>query len=52
MDKKQLTVREVIEQLQQLPPDALVALEGCDCYGPCCGVEFDDVDGTVDMRRG
>lgn len=51
MSKKTLTVREVIEKLQQMPPDAEVILEGCDCFGPCRGVEFDDVDGKAEMRR-
>ena len=30
--RPQLTVRQLIEQLQVLPPDATVTCEGCDCY--------------------
>lgn len=33
-----ITVRELIEKLQELPPDAYVLTEGCDCEGPCSGV--------------
>lgn len=35
--EKQLTVKELIEILQALPPDTLVETEGCDCWGPCVG---------------
>jgi len=30
-----ITVRELIAALQQLPADAYVFTEGCDCEGPC-----------------
>lgn len=34
-----LTVMELIAELQKLPPDMRVETEGCDCVGPCIGVE-------------
>lgn len=37
--QKQITVKELIEQLQNLNPEALVETEGCDCWGPCSGAE-------------
>ncbi len=36
-----MTVAELIAQLSELPQDAPVATEGCDCYGPCSGAEVD-----------
>lgn len=39
MIKKQITVRELIEQLQTLPPDLPVQSEGCDCCGAASGAE-------------
>lgn len=37
---KPITVAELIAQLKELPPDAWVETEGCDCMGPCSGAEF------------
>jgi len=34
---KPKTVQELIELLKQMPPDALVVTEGCDCVGPWSG---------------
>ncbi len=34
-----ITVRELLLQLQRLPPDLEVWNEGCDCYGPVKGAE-------------
>lgn len=48
------TVRELIEKLSTLDPDARVELEGCDCYGPWVGIitKYDDADGpTVLLER-
>jgi hypothetical protein len=38
---EQLTVRELIEKLNECNPSALVELEGCDCYGDAIDVEPD-----------
>jgi hypothetical protein len=40
-EKGQLTVRELIEQLQKMPQDVLVWHEGCDCFGAANGVIFE-----------
>lgn len=37
MKKKHLTVIELIEKLQRLPPDLLVLAEGCHCEIPADG---------------
>lgn len=37
-----ITVRELRELLKTAHPDAVVSLEGCDCYGPCLDVHIDD----------
>lgn len=39
-EEKEITVSELIDILQKMPPSALVALEGCDCYGKAIGVEY------------
>lgn len=36
-----MKVRELIEKLQAVPPDAEVETEGCDCIGQAEGVRFD-----------
>jgi len=38
MERKQLTVGELIELLKTCPADSLVSIEGCDCCGDACGV--------------
>lgn len=48
--KEVITVAELIEQLQKLPPDAMVYAEGCDCVGPATGAELQS-DGDVWIRR-
>lgn len=51
---RQITVRQLIEQLQALGPemlDAYVETEGCDCEGPCSGAGLkltDYVKGRLD----
>jgi hypothetical protein len=35
-----VTVGELVAALQRLPQDALAYTEGCDCTGPCRGVEL------------
>lgn len=47
-----IMVRELIELLRDCNQDALVRLEGCDCTGPCGGVEMSGVDGSVLLYRG
>lgn len=37
---KPITVGALIAELQTLPQDAFVLTEGCDCEGPCSGVEL------------
>ena len=40
-DKTQLTVRDLIEMLQNVPNlDARVQVEGCDCTGEAFGIEI------------
>lgn len=34
-----MKVSELIEQLQQMPQDLPVKVEGCDCYGDAAGAE-------------
>ena len=36
-----MTVAELIEKLRQMPPDAQVETEGCDCVGQAAGVNLD-----------
>ena len=50
-DKGQMTVAELIAELQKQPQDALVWHEGCDCYGAANGVEIDKHDGSVLITR-
>lgn len=47
----QITVAELIEQLKQYDPKALVQTEGCDCIGPCDGTELDDRSGQIILLR-
>ena len=46
-EKGQLNVAELIELLQQQPPDALVWTDGGDGYGAANIVEYDDNDNSV-----
>lgn len=46
----QLTVSELIEKLKQMPQDAPVWHEGCDCYGCADNVTLEE-DGTVLITR-
>jgi len=39
-----LTVKELIKLLEEIEPDMLVSLEGCDCEGDATGVEIQDYD--------
>ena len=53
---KPITVKELIEQLQAMPPDAFVHTEGCDCVGPCSGARVanqrnGETAGTVVLTR-
>ncbi len=34
-----LTVAQLIEELQKIPGDLVVLLEGCDCIGAAAGVD-------------
>lgn len=47
---KQLTVKELIEKMQGMPQDALVTLEGCDCFGRAGEVLISE-DHTVEIFR-
>lgn len=38
--EKEITVGELIDILQKMPPSASVTLEGCDCYGKATGAEY------------
>lgn len=48
--KDTTTVSELIKALQQMPPDASILTEGCDCYGDACFVKLNK-DGSVDILR-
>lgn len=50
LEPGQVTVAELIVQLQALPQDAPVVTEGCDCYGPASGAAL-AYDGTVAVTR-
>lgn len=39
-----MTVQELIDALQRLPPDINVLTEGCDCYGDAKAVEILEFD--------
>lgn len=47
----QITVAELVEKLQQIPRDALVWHEGCDCYGAASTVTYDKDDNSVMIGR-
>ena len=49
-EPKAITVAELIKLLQELPQDAEVFSEGCDCYGECSGASL-MADGTVLVER-
>lgn len=46
-----ITVKELIDELKKMPPDALVYHEGCDCDGNADGVWFNEEDNTVLITR-
>jgi len=47
-EEKQLTVAELITELQKFPADMLVWTEGCDCFGKASGaVRYSD-DGIAE----
>lgn len=46
-----LTVRQVIELLSTLPPDAKVLSDGCDCVGSCVDVYYCVHNKAVIMSR-
>lgn len=48
----QLTVGQLRELLGRFPLDAPVELEGCDCYGKCCGAEMDGEEVLLRRRDG
>ncbi len=47
----QLTVAELIAELEKQPQDALVWHEGCDCLGAASSVTYDDTDKSVTIGR-
>ena len=51
MSQKQITAAELRELLEDIPDDALVETEGCDCIGEANGVEYDEESNTVLIRR-
>lgn len=44
------TVSELIKALQQMPLNATIQTEGCDCYGDACFVRL-NANGSVDILR-
>lgn len=49
-DAETLTVRELVEELMKLPPDAKVYTEGCDCLGNIASVTVES-DQTIMLNR-
>ncbi len=45
-----MTVRELIEELEKMPVNAVVRTEVCDCTGVVAGVELEE-DGEVLITR-
>jgi hypothetical protein len=45
-----LKVCDLIEKLKEMPQEAFVITEGCDCYGTSLGVELND-EGIVEITR-
>jgi len=43
----QLTVGRLMEQLATMPADAVVEVEGCDCWGEAFEAEYNNADGGV-----
>lgn len=50
-EEGQVTVAELIAELQKHPQDALVWHEGCDCYGAASNVTYDAGDNSVMIGR-
>jgi hypothetical protein len=50
VDKPQLTVAQLIEELKKFPQEALVEIDGCDCTGDATGVDS-WADGRVIILR-
>lgn len=48
---KQLTVAQLIEQLQTFPSNLKVYIEGCDCIGEAAKVIQDDDDDYIMITR-
>lgn len=48
---QQLRVKDLVEMLTHVPDNALVVLEGCDCNGPCDGLEYEHQKGIVRLTR-
>jgi hypothetical protein len=46
----EMTVKELIAELEKMPPDAEVLTEGCDCLGDAKAVTLWR-DGTVRIER-
>lgn len=46
-----LTVDDLMAKLAELPRDAKVVLEGCDCFGMCVNAEKSRYQGYVLLRR-
>lgn len=44
---KIITVKELISFLSELPDDAIVKFEGCDCENYCDGINYDRDYNTV-----
>lgn len=51
---EQLSVRQLIQYLLQLPTEALdlpVQVEGCDCSGPAIGINYDGTDTIIERGQ-
>lgn len=51
INEGQMTIAELIKELEKLPQDALVWHEGCDCNGAANSVTYDESDNSVMIGR-
>ncbi len=51
IDGETMTVRELIQALHEMPYNAAVSTEGCDCYGDAAKVKLDKDGKSVTILR-
>lgn len=50
-DLPTIKVSSLIDKLKNMPQDKKVIIEGCDCFGPACDVEYSKEDDYVYIFR-